>query len=282
MLRYQPKFMDILPLYVVALSLFAAALPLLSRPRVLLGASFLLYFCVQFFALEPQGWPDAAWTFNPFAWQLLFMTGAILGNGLYGPTRPRVPFSRWLVLACVLFLMISKPLQILYYHQYLMANHTPDWFILVVNRIGPLMPSDEAKRWLHPLRVAAILAVSYTARFVIMRDARWLQDRIAAPFVLMGQHGLAVFCATTPLAAVATLSFQYSPNWPMQIVVNVAVIAMLVIVAVVAKWLKPGKQSLLISGNGVTFANRSEMNASKQAESAAIVARYKAIQGTVD
>src|SRR5207253_2011634 len=36
-LRYQPSFLNILPMYVVALALFALFLPLLHRPRILAG-----------------------------------------------------------------------------------------------------------------------------------------------------------------------------------------------------------------------------------------------------
>ena len=78
LLRFQPNLLNILPLYVVLLVIFALALPLLRRPKLLLVASFALYLIVQVTGLNMQGWGDQDWYFDPFAWQFLFIIGAIL------------------------------------------------------------------------------------------------------------------------------------------------------------------------------------------------------------
>ena len=74
-LRAEPKFFDILPLYVVLLLLLAAVLPLLRRPRLLLAGSLVLYTVTRVFHLTLGVLTDH-WFFNPLAWQAIFMVGA--------------------------------------------------------------------------------------------------------------------------------------------------------------------------------------------------------------
>ena len=91
LLRFQPSLLNILPLYVMLLLIFAVALPLLRRPTLLLGASFALYATTRATGLNFQSWiAGEVWYFDPFAWQFLFMIGAVLS---YAP--PRWPRVRW-------------------------------------------------------------------------------------------------------------------------------------------------------------------------------------------
>ena len=77
LLKFQPNFMDVLPLYIVLL----LALPfmlwlLLRRPLVVLALSVTLYAAVQYFSLNLPAYPTGTWFFNPLAWQLIFVAGA--------------------------------------------------------------------------------------------------------------------------------------------------------------------------------------------------------------
>ena len=85
-LRYQPSLLNILPLYVALLAMFAVTLPLLRRPRLLLGLSIGLYLAARQWDLNLPAWHASGWYFDPFTWQLLFVIGAVLA---YAP--PRLP-----------------------------------------------------------------------------------------------------------------------------------------------------------------------------------------------
>ena len=69
---------------------------------LLLLGSAALYVMTRLTGLNLSSWDDSGgWYLNPFAWQLLFMVGAILA---YAP--PRMPRVRWpldLLSALVLF-----------------------------------------------------------------------------------------------------------------------------------------------------------------------------------
>src|SRR3984957_4799625 len=56
LLRFQPSLLNILPLYVVLLLIFAAVLPLLRRPGVLLAASMAGYTLVRFTGVNLESW----------------------------------------------------------------------------------------------------------------------------------------------------------------------------------------------------------------------------------
>ena len=88
-LQFQPAFMDILPLYIVLLAVLPFVLAgFRSWPGVISFASFALWLAVQFdnrIALAAYPGPDRVWSFNPFAWQALFLLGAWLGwRGIRG------------------------------------------------------------------------------------------------------------------------------------------------------------------------------------------------------
>ena len=100
LLRFQPNLLNILPLYVVLLLIFALVLPLLRKPVLLLALSASVYAAVRITGINLPAWTGEGWFFNPLAWQLLFMIGAIMA---YAP--PRLPRLRWPIdIAAVLVL----------------------------------------------------------------------------------------------------------------------------------------------------------------------------------
>src|SRR5450432_1518397 len=77
LLKFKPVNMDILPLYIVLLLLFAPILWLLLRGHAIaLSASVALYVLASKFGWNLPAYPEGDWYFNPFAWQLLFVFGA--------------------------------------------------------------------------------------------------------------------------------------------------------------------------------------------------------------
>ena len=81
LLRFQPAFLDILPMYIVLLLIFPAVLLGLRRHWVLvLAPSAALYVVVQIFDVSVTAYPEGHWYFNPLAWQFLFVSGAVLAH----------------------------------------------------------------------------------------------------------------------------------------------------------------------------------------------------------
>ena len=80
-LRFQPTFLDILPLYIALLAVFPVVLLLLRRHVLAaLIPSVAIYAAAQAVELNLYGYPGfRPWFFSPFAWQLLFVIGAICG-----------------------------------------------------------------------------------------------------------------------------------------------------------------------------------------------------------
>lgn len=236
LLRFQPAFLDILPLYIVLLLLLVPMLPFLRRPGLLLAAAGGAYVLVRLLGLNLPNWTGGGWFFNPLAWQLLFFTGAALGyapqgqgkgEGRRGPA-PAVPFDPWLATAAGLVLAIGCAIV-------LVGEHNDQWLAELPSGLAELLTSID-KTGLHPFRLLSILALAYLLGHAVPRGARWLRGRLAAPFVLMGQQGLPVFCAGIFLAFLGRLALEMDDGWPMQALVNLAGLAALVSIGLVAAW----------------------------------------------
>lgn len=105
-LTYQPSYLDILPLYIVLLALFPA-IYYAVRISPLLALAFSLTIWQAALALElnlPNG-SAGVWFFNPFAWQVVFTLGVIIGRAAQlGLGAPRLV---WLDVAAVAFIAFA-------------------------------------------------------------------------------------------------------------------------------------------------------------------------------
>ena len=95
LLKFKPVNMDVLPLYIVLMTLFAPVLWLLLRNATLALAALGRALCRDLgVRLEHAGLSERHWYFNPFAWQLLFVFGAWCALGgaerLSGLLRSRI------------------------------------------------------------------------------------------------------------------------------------------------------------------------------------------------
>ncbi len=224
LLRFQPNLLNILPLYVMLLLIFALALPLLRWPKLLLCASFALYAVVRVTGLNLAGWTGEDWYFNPFAWQFLFMIGAVLA---YAP--PPLPRPRWL------FDIVSALI--------LIAGVTVIWVIDTHPRILAQMPHavirfviTEDKTGLHPFRLMSILSLTWLGVRLIPFNAAWLRSRPAAPLVLLGQNSLPVFCSGIFFGFIARLGLEYDDGAMMQFGVNLSGACAMIAVGAMAAW----------------------------------------------
>jgi hypothetical protein len=224
LLRFQPNLLNILPLYVALLLIFALVLPLLRRPALLFIASASVYVAVRITGVNLPAWTGEGWFFNPFAWQLLFMIGAIMA---YAP--PRMPRVRW-------------PIDLLA-ASVLAAGLIVIWVIDIHPRILASMPASvirfvitEDKTGLHPFRLLSILSLAWLVARVVPGDAGWLSTRFAAPLVLLGQNSLPVFCSGIFFGFLARLGLEAHDGAIMQIGVNLFGALAMIAVAGLAAW----------------------------------------------
>jgi hypothetical protein len=185
LLRFRPVNMDVLPLYIVLMFFLPPILWLMRRfPDIALGLSTALYVATWRFDLHLDAYPNGAWVFNPYAWQLLFVFGAWCAMG--GATRmSRLLASRVTLWIAVAYLVAAFCVT-LTWHTPLLYYTLPKWL----------------EQWMYPidktnldvLRFAHFLALAtITVRF-LPRDWTGLSSPWLRPLVLCGQHSLEIFC----------------------------------------------------------------------------------------
>ena len=223
-LHFQPGYLNILPLYIVLLLFFAVALPLLRWPSILATLSFGLYAAARTVPLQFPSLTGGAWFFDPMAWQLLFMLGAILS---YAPGKPTVR-PRVLDIASVLVVGFGLFVQLVVWPGDGATAHMPR----VVGQF--LMSVDKDK--LHPFRLVSILALAWLTTRLVPSNARWLRSRFTAPFTVMGQHSLPVFCVSIGLSFLGRLAMERDDGLLAQIGVNALGFAGMTAVGVLGAW----------------------------------------------
>ena len=224
LLRFQPNLLNILPLYVALLLMFVIALPLLRKPMLLFVISLAGYLLVRLTGINMPAWTGDGWFFNPFAWQFLFMIGAILS---YAP--PKMPRVRWPIDAAAVLILLAGIVVI--------------WVIDTHPRILAAMPSPvirfvitEDKTGLHPFRLLSILSLAWLTARSVPAHADWLRSRFAAPLVLLGQNSLPVFCSGIFFGFIARLGLEAQESVAMQIAVNLCGALAMVAVAGITAW----------------------------------------------
>jgi hypothetical protein len=228
LLRYQPSFLNILPLYIVVLVMFALAMPLMRRPWLMLGLSVALWQAARVFDLTLPSWRGEDWFFNPLAWQLLFFIGCAIGYRPPGGAPLSLPWRPWVGALCWALLAAGAAMTVLIYFQW---DFTEDR----LPAFAPFLAAID-KASLHPTRLLTMLALTYLIAHGIRRDAPWLRSRPALVLALLGQQALPVFCAGIALSFAARVALEASDGWAMQATVNLLGAGMLVALAVVTAW----------------------------------------------
>ena len=218
LLRFQPAFSDVLPLYIVLLLMLVPALLILNRPRLLLSLSFTLYVLARALHLSPPFWVRS-WNFNPFMWQLLFIVGIVVAHSPKLQPRKRI----WLAAASAVLAAC-----VLLYHSGRIMPRLPQ--LLHLN----LLQVD--KEGLHPLRLVSILALALIAYRLVPAGAGWLRNGFAKPLMLLGQHSLAVFCCGVPLSLLGEFVITHKPGWASLLFVHLLGAVALLSTAVITAW----------------------------------------------
>jgi hypothetical protein len=200
-LRFQPRSMDILPLYVVLLLIFCLALPLLRWPKVLLTISAAIYVGSRLLHLNLPAW-ESAWYFNPLTWQLLFIIGVVSTSLIMKGAHSRWwDVSAW---AVTLFCMVQA---VTHY----IPSKVPHWLVVDTAAID--------KTGLHPFRLMSILALAWLTWRYVPATAKWLRSALASPLLLMGQHSLPVFCTTIFMSTLGEIWLADSTGLKSQVLV---------------------------------------------------------------
>jgi hypothetical protein len=230
LLRYRPLNMDVLPLYIVLM----AGLPLIllmirSAANVTMAMSVALYAATLRYDLHLTTYPNGFWSFNPFAWQLLFVLGAWCALG--GARR----LSRFL----------SSPITLSISFAYLLAAFciTLTWYFPQLTYLVP----HRLELWMYPidktdldvLRFGHFLALAAIAvRFV---PGGWpgLQSRWLWPMILCGQNSLEIFCLGIALSFTGYFVLtEISAGLLLHVLVGVTGILMMSSAAWLLSWYK--------------------------------------------
>lgn len=226
-LKFRPANLDLLPLYVVIVALFPAALwCLLRKPDLTMVGSIVLYFAARHFGWNLPAYPEGVWYFNPFAWQLLFMFGAwfALGGALDSRAVIRSRALIWIAAAYLLFALVMT----LAGKFASFGALFPDWLFKMFN------PNDKTN--LAPYRVIHFVIIAFLITRFIPRDWEALETKWFRPAIVCGQHSLEVFCGGLFLAFVAHSMLILHSGFLMQIFVSVAGIALMCVIAYFREW----------------------------------------------
>ena len=230
LLRFQPAFLDILPMYIVLLLIFPAVLLGLRRHWVLvLAPSAALYVVVQIFDISVTAYPEGHWYFNPLAWQFLFVSGAVLAH-LNAEHRDftrllRVVFPvAAVVFVAALVVRVSWTLHTLW-------EPVP---ALLLKQLWPA-PKDD----LSPVRLIPFFALVVLVAVLVRPHARFLESRAARPLVTAGQQSLEIFCLGILLSALGhILITELGYSLALRLGVNALGIVIMLVAARALDWYK--------------------------------------------
>jgi hypothetical protein len=229
LLQFQPTFLDILPLYIVMLLIFPILLLGMRRhPMVVLVPSALIYLFVQLRGFDVPAYPPGnIWTFNPLAWQFLFVLGAVLAQAetRSGERARMIELAYWPALVIAGASLVIR----LSWSFHGVWDAVPAFFL---RQLWPLNKGN-----LSPIRLISFFAlVMLVARWVPPRAA-FMRAGLARPLVLCGRHSLEIFCLSILLSALGHfLMSEVNAGFTMQVGVNVVGIAIMCLTAGMLDW----------------------------------------------
>jgi hypothetical protein len=225
LLTHQLGYFDILPLYVV-LMLMAPVIVLIGRlaPDGLLPVSLAVYLLVLIFEVNLPSWPNSgSWFFNPLAWQLLFVTGYVMGQdrGVGALVRRHLVPIRFVALP---ILVVGA--------------------VMAFNGIWPdptRMPDPKLlfvvdKTYVTPIRVVQFLALVAVMSIAFPYIVR-LMPRMTDFFSMLGRNSLNVFCVGSLLSLAAQIvRFAYKDYAGVDTAILIVGIVCLGFTAWISEW----------------------------------------------
>lgn len=92
------------------------------------------------------------------------------------------------------------------------------------------------KTTLDPLRLISVLSLFWLTVRLVPRGAEWLHSWWSAPFVLIGQHSLPVFCVGIVISFGGRLALELNDGALTQLLVNLIGAGSLLVVGALAAW----------------------------------------------
>jgi hypothetical protein len=230
LLRFRPLNMDVLPLYIVLMAFLPLVFLLARSHRDLpLAVSIVFYYLTIRYDLHLSTYRDGFWSFNPCAWQLLFVFGAwcALGGGKRLATILESPVIFWLAVA---YLSAAFFVTLTWYFPHL-ERLIPTWLSRL---IYPINKTDfDVLRFAHFLSLAVV-----ALRFV---PGSWagLKSPFARPLILCGQYSLQIFALGVALSfAGYALLMELDAGVVLNVIVGAAGILIMYCVARTFTWYK--------------------------------------------
>jgi hypothetical protein len=218
-LFYQPNQMNILPMYVVLMLWLPFVISMLRRSVALtLAISFGVWLIANMAGFNlPTHQRAEGWFFNPFAWQLLFTTGAaasVLARRRV-EAHPRIeiliPAGAYLLFAFI----VAAP-----WMQIPGLADTP----LIPRHVVEPMSKHDLSAW----RFVHVLALGYLVAVLVPADAAWLRREWAQALQTCGKHSLEIFSLGTLLSFFGWIALnELGSNQMTVLVVNVSGIAIM-------------------------------------------------------
>jgi hypothetical protein len=185
-LRYKPVNLDVLPLYVSLVAISPLVVWCLTkRPNITLVGSVILYILARYFDWNMASYPPGTtWYFNPFCWQLMFISAMWCGVGGIDKIRSilRMPIVLAIASAWILFAFII----VMTWHAAWLEALIPKWMI---KAIYPIDKTD-----LDMLRYTHFLALATIVTYFVPRTWSVLRTKWVRPLILCGQNSLPIFC----------------------------------------------------------------------------------------
>ncbi len=230
-LTYVPNYFDILPMYLVILTLIPVVMALSQLGRVYVFAFVVglwLLATFGFLDLPAEPWSERVWFFNPFAWQLVFFTGFAFMRGWI--TAP--PVNLRLIIVAALGVLVTVPFATAWF----LENFAV--FSSARAAIEPLID----KTHFGILRYVHFLCLAYLAYALAGENGDNLRA-IRGPLVpiccTVGQQALGVFMAGQFLAMLFGMVLdQLGHTFLLTAFVNIFGFALLVWAAQIAAYFK--------------------------------------------
>lgn len=266
-LAYLPPLLDILPLYILLTLLLGVLFPVFrARWPLYAGFAVVVWLFAYFTGVTLSSYPDTRlWTFNPFAWQLVFLAGFCACLARDEPWLRRVveaPATLALAITIVIVGFVAAA----------------PWATLGLFEWRPLrILTDIAdKANASPIRLAHFLSLALIACWLVRRESKLGETRLGRAMVLIGRRSLPLFVISTVFAAMSHGVFDwFGRSIPVQVAYAVGMAAVLVGLAVVADAL--GKVTKKKGGPGASPGqSRKSENPPLKSERAAGGARTEA------
>lgn len=196
-LTYQLGYFNILPLYIVLLSLFAPPLVVLARwsRRMAVAASATIYLLALLTHRNFPSWPSSEpWYFNPLSWQLLMVLGFVAAETARDSgSAAFAALARKLVLPSTILLLIAVVL--------VQRQIFPDPLKVPEPRLFFIFE----KTFLTPARLLnfAALVIAFHQVFDLVKESiRPVVDWMCS----FGRNSLAVFCVASILSLLGQIT----------------------------------------------------------------------------